>query len=90
MAKPKPQPLPPLDDPWLTPAEVCQRVCMSKPTLYRHLAAGAFPEPVRFTARIVRWRASAIAAYEASRAGPAVETVPGRGQTAPFQEERRT
>ncbi len=82
MPKPKPTPLPPLDDPWLTPAEVCQRVCMSKATLYRHLAAGTFPPPVRFTERIVRWRVSAIAAYEASRVAPVAEPAPDRGRAA--------
>ncbi len=82
MGERKPQPLPPLDDPWLTPAEVCQRVCMSKPTLYRHLAAGAFPDPVRFTARIVRWRASTIAAWEAALAQPAADPAPERGRAA--------
>ena len=46
----------------LTAAEVCELARFSRQTLWRHVRAGKFPEPVRFGDRIIRWRARDVAA----------------------------
>ena len=44
----------------LTAQEVCELTTLSRQTLWRHVRAGKFPEPVKFGDRIIRWRASEI------------------------------
>ena len=46
----------------LTADEVCELARFSRQTLWRHVRRGDFPEPVRFGPRIIRWRASDVAA----------------------------
>ena len=47
--------------------EVESRVGLSRTTLYRKMREGSFPEPVQVGARAVRWPASEIEAWLASR-----------------------
>jgi len=53
--------------------EICRRQevkrisGLSKSALYREIAAGRFPAPVRIAARTVGWRKSEIAAWISSR-----------------------
>lgn len=42
---------------------VAQAVGLSDATIYRKLAAGEFPEPVRLGSRCTRWKAEAIRAW---------------------------
>ena len=46
----------------LTADEVCELARFSRQTLWRHVRAGKFPEPIHFGARIIRWRARDVAA----------------------------
>lgn len=59
-------PPPPSADPWLTLAEVRGRTTLGTSTIYRKMAEGTFPRPRKLGANCVRWRASWIAAWEAS------------------------
>ena len=43
--------------------EVLRVCCISRATLYRRLAGGEFPAPVRVGPRAARWRASDITAW---------------------------
>ena len=54
-------------------------------TLYREMAAGRFPSPVRIGARSVAWKASEIAAWQSSR--PPARVTAGRSvqQSSPTQ-----
>ena len=47
----------------LTARQVCERVGMSRPALYRRLADGKFPPPVYVGERSPRWRSDALAAW---------------------------
>ena len=47
----------------LTTEEVCRLMGFSKVTLWRHVRAGKFPQPVRAGRQILRWRGSVIEAY---------------------------
>lgn len=51
------------DIPLLKMTEAARALTMSKRTLERLMAAGEFPQPVRFTSRCVRVPASDVAAY---------------------------
>ena len=46
---------------------VCSVVSLSRATIYRLMAAGTFPQPVRITPRCMRWRAEDIAAWSAAQ-----------------------
>lgn len=48
---------------WLTRAEVCQRLGISRSTSYRLL-----PEPARFGPRTMRWAIEVVEAIEAAAA----------------------
>lgn len=52
-----------LPDALLRLQTVTQAIGLSAPTIYRKLAAGQFPEPVRLGARCTRWRAADIRAW---------------------------
>lgn len=52
-----------LDTPLLTMTEAARALTVSKRTLERFMAAGLFPQPVRFTSRCVRVLASDVADY---------------------------
>ena len=47
--------------------EVCGLTGLPKSTLYDYLASGAFPAPVRLSARSVAWRQSEVQAWIDSR-----------------------
>jgi prophage regulatory protein len=42
------------------------RVPASQPTIYRKVAAGSFPQPLRFGAKCTRWRADDVRSWVAS------------------------
>lgn len=52
-------------------AQVSQATTLSKASIYRLLALGKFPAPVKIGERRVAWRASDIAAWLDLRAGVA-------------------
>lgn len=45
---------------FLTAQDVAQRLKMSVRTLYRLVKAGVLPKPVRFSRKLLRWRARDI------------------------------
>lgn len=47
--------------------QVCARVALRKSTIYKMLAAGDFPQPVRLGSRSSAWHASEIEAWIAGR-----------------------
>ena len=51
----------------LKQTEVLTTLGMSRQTLYKWRLAGSFPEPVNVGARALRWRASDVQAWIASR-----------------------
>ena len=52
-----------LDDALLRIQTVVQATGLSDATIYRKLAAGQFPEPVRLGARCTRWKAADLRAW---------------------------
>lgn len=52
-----------LADALLRIATVAQATGLSSATIYRKLAAGEFPEPVRLGARCTRWKAADVRAW---------------------------
>ncbi len=60
-----PQPLHALQlaDALLRIATVTQATGLSSATIYRKLAAGAFPAPIRLGARCTRWKAADVRAW---------------------------
>ena len=48
---------------FMTPKAVCQRTSLSRSTLDRLVAAGAFPQPIRLTDRRLAYDAAAIEAW---------------------------
>ena len=51
----------------LTIAEVCDRLQIHRASIYRRMRSGHFPEPLKISARAVRWRADEVEAWIASR-----------------------
>jgi excisionase family DNA binding protein len=47
----------------LTPQQVAERLSISTRTLWRMLAREELPPPIRYTRKLVRWKAADIAAY---------------------------
>ena len=47
----------------LTARDVCERAALSRATLYRLVAAGRFPKPLKVGSQAVRWRADEIAEH---------------------------
>lgn len=47
-----------------TARQVCARYRFGMTTLYRRLQAGTFPRPMQLSARMVRWRAVDLEAWE--------------------------
>jgi excisionase family DNA binding protein len=47
--------------PYLTAREICEALRVSKPTLYRNIQRGRFPEPIKF-GRTSRWPLDAVKA----------------------------
>lgn len=50
-------------------AEVCHTVGLSRSTIYKRVADGSFPAPVRVSLRSVRWRDSELSAWIDSHVG---------------------
>lgn len=55
------------DDVLLALPEVCRRVGLSRPSIYRLMSAGTFPRPLKVGFRGVRWPRSEIERWVASR-----------------------
>ena len=51
--------------------DVCQIVGLSRSTIYKRLADGRFPKPVRLGERAVRWPSNEIATWWRTEANPA-------------------
>ena len=47
----------------LTPRDVAGRMSIALRTLWRMVERDGFPQPVRFTRKLVRWRARDVEAY---------------------------
>lgn len=58
--------------------KVCERVGLRKSTVYKLLAAGLFPSPVRVSARTSAWRSDEIEAWIDSRQRSPVGNTDGR------------
>ena len=56
-----------MTDRLLTRQEVEARTALSRTSIYRKMREGSFPEPLQIGARAVRWRASEIEEFIASR-----------------------
>ncbi len=59
--------------------EVKESCGLSSSTIYRHIAAGTFPRPVRITEGAVAWYESEIVTWQQSR--PRAATVGGNEKT---------
>lgn len=47
----------------LTSQQVASRLSMSVRTLWRLVAAGKFPQPIRYNRKLVRWKAIEVRQY---------------------------
>jgi excisionase family DNA binding protein len=47
----------------LTSQQVAERLAVSVRTLWRLVAAGKFPQPVRYNRKLVRWKNAEVARY---------------------------
>jgi predicted DNA-binding transcriptional regulator AlpA len=47
----------------LTSHQVARRLAMSVRTLWRLVAAGKFPQPVRYNRKLVRWKSAEVSRY---------------------------
>jgi excisionase family DNA binding protein len=47
----------------LTSQQVAEKLAVSVRTLWRLVAAGKFPQPVRYNRKLVRWKAVEVARY---------------------------
>ena len=47
----------------MTSQQVANRLAVSVRTLWRLVAAGKFPQPVRYNRKLVRWKAVDVARY---------------------------
>lgn len=47
----------------LTSQQVADRLSVSVRTLWRLVAAGKFPQPVRYNRKLVRWKTSDVTRY---------------------------
>ena len=47
----------------LTVREVCERLSISRPTLYRKIDTGAIPKPVHIGNNCPRWRSDTLDAF---------------------------
>jgi excisionase family DNA binding protein len=52
-----------IDKDLLTPREVAARLSVAVRTLWRMVERDGFPQPVRFTRKLVRWKACDVEAY---------------------------
>ena len=56
---------PPAPDDLLTVADVAHRVRLSRPTIYRYVAADKFPAPLKLSGGAARWVRGEIDAWQA-------------------------
>lgn len=54
---------PSTDPPDISTRDLCRRFQVGKRTIFRWIAEGRLPEPVRLTARTLRWRESDVQAF---------------------------
>jgi excisionase family DNA binding protein len=47
----------------LTSQQVAERLAVSVRTLWRLVAAGKFPQPVRYNRKLVRWKSADVTRY---------------------------
>jgi predicted DNA-binding transcriptional regulator AlpA len=47
----------------LAPPQVAQRLAVSVRTLWRLVARGDFPQPIRYNRKLIRWKAAALDRY---------------------------
>jgi predicted DNA-binding transcriptional regulator AlpA len=52
-----------IDKDLLTPRDVAGRMSIALRTLWRMVERNRFPQPIRFTRKLVRWRARDVEAY---------------------------
>lgn len=52
---------------FLTPKAVCEKIALSRATLDRMVAAGAFPAPIRLTERRLAYTSESVEAWMAER-----------------------
>lgn len=55
----------------LTSQQVAQRLVISVRTLWRMVAAGKFPPPIRYNRKLVRWKSADVTLYIESLDSPA-------------------
>ena len=53
---------------WVSPKELARRLGISRRSVFRLVSAGKLPEPVRLTARMVRWRWEDVERFLSSHA----------------------
>ena len=56
-----------MSDPLLRRQEVEREIGLSRSTIYRQIAEGLFPKPIRVGVRSVRWRESDIEKWKQQR-----------------------
>ena len=54
-------------NPWLTDADIAQRLRVSRVTPWRHAKAGLLPPPIRLTPGCTRWATHEIEAIDRAR-----------------------
>ena len=59
-------------------ARVCEETGLARTTLYKKIAEGTFPPPVRLTSNTVAWRSEDVESWIDSR--PLADTVKGPHQ----------
>jgi excisionase family DNA binding protein len=47
----------------MTSQQVAERLAVSVRTLWRLVASGKFPQPVRYNRKLVRWKTTEVARY---------------------------
>jgi prophage regulatory protein len=52
---------------FLSPKDVSNILGIQRRTLFRWISEGAFPPPIRFNRRVVRWREEVVLAWAAER-----------------------
>jgi excisionase family DNA binding protein len=69
----------PVNKDLLSPHEVANRLSIASSTLWRMVARGQFPQPIRFSRRLVRWKTRDLQAYlDSLKARTAPDPTPTR------------
>ncbi len=56
-----------VENTYLRDVEVCKKLAISRPTLWRWVQLSSFPAPVRFSAGCSRWRLKDVFDWEAQK-----------------------